>query len=45
MKLLSVVFIFLIVASIHSSHCADGEADDGKTSLDEQWRKYKVNAN
>lgn len=42
MKLLSLVLIFL---TIHCAHCADDKKENVKTSLDEQWRKYKVNAN
>lgn len=42
MKLLPLVFIMLV--AIHSAHCAD-KNDDKKTSLDEQWQQYKVNAN
>lgn len=45
MKLFSVA---VITATIYFSHCVASKNDDndnGSASLDEQWGKYKVNAN
>lgn len=46
MKLFSVA---VIIATIYFAHCVASknvdDDDNGRASLDEQWREYKVNAN